>query len=148
MGSFMKKSTLLVVAVMMLFSCAGKVPDNLGVKKRMLAECPGKKNCVNSQSTDKTFFIEAFKYEGTRDAAIRKLKKKIASFDRIVIAEESKNYLRYECKSAIMGFVDDLEFFFSEDNVIHIRSAARLGYFDFGVNRKRVERLRKLYYSQ
>jgi len=44
-----------------------------------------------------------------------------------------------------MGFVDDLEFYFSKENVIQVRSASRLGYSDFGVNRKRVEKLRELF---
>jgi uncharacterized protein (DUF1499 family) len=42
-----------------------------------------------------------------------------------------------------MGFVDDVEFLIApEQSQIHVRSAARLGYSDFGVNRKRVEFLR------
>ena len=42
-----------------------------------------------------------------------------------------------------MGFVDDVEFVLAtEQMVIHVRSAARLGYSDFGVNRKRIESLR------
>ncbi|MDX1632448.1 MAG: DUF1499 domain-containing protein, partial [Thermoanaerobaculia bacterium] len=30
-----------------------------------------------------------------------------------------------------------------EESVLHVRSASRLGYQDFGVNRRRVERLRE-----
>jgi uncharacterized protein (DUF1499 family) len=42
-----------------------------------------------------------------------------------------------------MGFVDDVEFFLDEGaNVIHVRSASRLGQSDLGVNRKRVETIR------
>ncbi|TFG35241.1 MAG: DUF1499 domain-containing protein, partial [Desulfobacterales bacterium] len=31
------------------------------------------------------------------------------------------------------------------DNLIHVRSASRLGYSDLGVNRKRVEKLRAVF---
>jgi uncharacterized protein (DUF1499 family) len=41
------------------------------------------------------------------------------------------------------GFVDDLELHLRpQENAIAVRSAARLGYSDFGVNRRRVENLR------
>jgi uncharacterized protein (DUF1499 family) len=44
-----------------------------------------------------------------------------------------------------MRFVDDVEFLFDDTNKkIHVRSASRVGYSDMGVNRKRVEELRKL----
>jgi uncharacterized protein (DUF1499 family) len=39
--------------------------------------------------------------------------------------------------------VDDVEFFY-DGTAIQVRSAARLGRRDFGVNRKRVEKLRAL----
>jgi uncharacterized protein (DUF1499 family) len=40
--------------------------------------------------------------------------------------------------------VDDLELLLDrEAGVLHLRSASRLGYQDFGVNRARVERLRE-----
>jgi len=42
-----------------------------------------------------------------------------------------------------MGFVDDVEFFFPDTAVIHMRSASRVGYSDFGANRKRLEKIRQ-----
>lgn len=144
----MKKWMILMVSMMMFFSCAGQRPTNIGIENNRLAACPDKKNCVNSQSTEQKFFIEPFKYTGSKEAAFKKLKNSIESLERFSMVEESENYLHYECTSAIMRFVDDLEFYFSEDKVIHVRSASRLGYSDFGVNRKRVEKLRKLFYSE
>jgi uncharacterized protein (DUF1499 family) len=42
--------------------------------------------------------------------------------------------------------VDDVEFCFDTDSsLIHVRSASRTGYFDFGVNRKRIERIRSAF---
>jgi uncharacterized protein (DUF1499 family) len=42
-----------------------------------------------------------------------------------------------------MGYVDDVEFYLDEGaNVIHVRSASRLGKSDLGVNRQRVEEIR------
>jgi uncharacterized protein (DUF1499 family) len=49
-----------------------------------------------------------------------------------------------EFRSRVFGFVDDVEFFFpAGQRVIHVRSASRTGYSDFGVNRKRIERMRR-----
>jgi uncharacterized protein (DUF1499 family) len=59
------------------------------------------------------------------------------------IITENKNYLYAEFTSAIMGFVDDVEFYLDEGaKVIHVRSASRLGQSDLGVNRKRIETIR------
>ena len=41
-----------------------------------------------------------------------------------------------------MRFVDDLELRI-DGNVLLVRSESRIGYSDFGVNRKRAEQLRK-----
>jgi uncharacterized protein (DUF1499 family) len=54
-------------------------------------------------------------------------------------------YLWATFRSRIFRFVDDLELRFDEaEKVVHLRSAARLGYGDFGVNRRRVAALREL----
>ena len=42
----------------------------------------------------------------------------------------------------VFGFPDDVEFLFDDEKkVIHFRAAARLGYFDMVVNRKRMEKI-------
>jgi uncharacterized protein (DUF1499 family) len=60
------------------------------------------------------------------------------------IAEEKAGYLRAEFRSSLFGFVDDLELLLDKAaKRIDVRSASRTGYFDFGVNRRRVEEIRK-----
>lgn len=74
------------------------------------------------------------------------LRTALAAEERTVIVIEQDTYLHAEARSRIFGFVDDVEFLFdAERRVIHIRSAARSGYSDFGVNRRRVERIRRAY---
>jgi uncharacterized protein (DUF1499 family) len=121
-----------------LFNFAGKRPDNLGVKDGKLTPCPGTPNCVNSQS-DKP----QSKIEPLPPVSIAELKKVIESMERTKIIEETNNYLYAEFKSKLMGYVDDVEFYLDEGaNVIHVRSASRLGKSDLGVNRQRVEEIR------
>jgi hypothetical protein len=62
---------------------------------------------------------------------------------------KTDDYLHAECSSAFFGFVDDLELHLRpSQNLIAVRSAARLGHGDFGVNRRRVENLRSLLINQ
>ena len=64
------------------------------------------------------------------------------------MVETEPDYFRTEFTSRILRFVDDAEFLFDpEAQVVHVRSASRTGYWDFGANRKRVEQIRKTYLS-
>ncbi len=48
-----------------------------------------------------------------------------------------------QLKAASLKKVDDVEFYFpANENVIHLRSASRVGESDLGVNRRRVEQIR------
>ncbi len=122
-----------------MFNFAGKRPDNLGVKEGKLAPCPGTPNCVSSPSQDPKAKIAPLP-----KVSIAELKKVIESMERTTIIEETDNYLYAEFKSQLMGYVDDVEFYLDpNENVIHVRSASRLGKSDLGVNRKRVETIRE-----
>lgn len=144
----MKHFGISVIGCMIMISCAGQRPTNLGVIRDRLTDCPSKPNCVGSQARDEDHAVAPFLYEGSKQSAFQRLKKAIESLERTTVIQESEDYLRMECKSAIMGFVDDVEFYFPDEKVIHVRSASRLGYSDLGVNRKRVERLRKLFAAE
>jgi len=70
------------------------------------------------------------------------LEKILRAMPRTTIAERRPDYLRAEVRS-LLGFVDDVEFFVdSSRNLLHMRSASRTGYWDLGVNRKRLETIR------
>lgn len=140
----MKGIGVLIIGCILFFSCAGQRPENLGIHNDQLTGCPGKPNCVSSQAEDENHSLAVFRYQGEKEAALKGLKRAITSLDGMTIVTENDTYFHIECKSATMGFVDDLEFYFSKKYVIQVRSASRLGYSDFGVNRKRVEKLREL----
>lgn len=122
---------------------AGKQPNNLGVRDGKLAPCPNTPNCVSSQSLDTLHKIEPLTYNSTPAKAMADLKTAIQAMKKTKIITANKNYLYAEFTSAIMGFVDDVEFYLDEDaKAIHVRSASRLGKSDLGVNRKRIETIR------
>jgi len=98
---------------------------------------------VSSQSQDAEHQIEALPYEGSPAEAIAQLKTMIESLPRTQIIQITDNYLYAEFTSALMGFVDDVEFYVNPaEPVIEVRSASRLGESDLGVNRQRVEAIR------
>ena len=62
------------------------------------------------------------------------------------IEAESDSYLAATFTSPIFRFVDDLEIRIDTDQkMVHLRSASRVGHGDRGVNRKRIKRLKNLY---
>jgi uncharacterized protein (DUF1499 family) len=128
-----------------LFSFSGKRPTNLGVTDGKLADCPGTPNCVNSQApdTDVQHKIAPLSYTKSPTEAMTALKGVIQGMKRTQIIREDENYLYVEFTSALMGYVDDVEFLVDPSaKVIHVRSASRLGQSDLGVNRKRIEEIR------
>jgi len=109
-----------------------------------LKACPKSLNCVSSQAGDPEHAIAPLVYTGNATEAYAQLKKVLSGMKRIKIVAEKEDYLHAEAKSLIFRFVDDVEFYFPANvKIIHVRSASRVGYSDMGVNRKRVEEIRK-----
>jgi uncharacterized protein (DUF1499 family) len=131
-----------LILVMPLFSCAGTRPSNLGVKDSRLAPCPSSPNCVSSDDADPAHRIAPLEFAIPAGEAWRAARSAVAGLPRTKIVTETDDYLHAECSSAFFGFVDDLELHLRpNDHSIAVRSAARLGHGDFGVNRKRVDNL-------
>ena len=75
-------------------------------------------------------------------AAFSRLQETLASRKDTTLIESTPEYLRVEFRTAL--FVDDGEFLLDRDHqVIHVRSASRLGYSDLGKNRSRMEEVRR-----
>ena len=122
---------------------AGTKPNNLGMATGQLLACPATPNCVNSQSLDAEHRITPLTYTSSAEDAFNTLKTVVQSFKQSAIAQETNNYLYAEFTIPVVGFVDDVEFLLDKDaQVIHVRSASRLGESDLGVNRKRIETIR------
>ena len=134
------------LCVVFIVGCNGPRPSSIGLRDGSLAPCPERPNCVSSKAGDKRHFVEPFAYTSGKDEAFEALKRILSTQQKANVVEEKDNYIYVEFKSKFFRFVDDVEFYFPADEpVIHVRSASRLGYSDLGVNRRRVERLRKLF---
>jgi len=127
---------------------AGTRPTNLGITNGKLASCPGSPNCVNSQSAGALDKIAPLTYTDSKIAAMARLTAVINSLPRTKVITQTEDYLYAEFTTALMKFVDDVEFY-AEDNskVIHLRSASRLGQSDLGANRDRLEAIRAKFNS-
>jgi len=111
-----------------------------------LQPCPDKPNCVCSLATDKRHRIAAIAFQGGTARAQALMRTLILSMPRTRIVEEQPGYLHFTATSWLFRFVDDIEMVFDPiDQHIEIRSASRKGYSDLGVNRKRVEKLRRMF---
>lgn len=123
----------------------GGRPRKLGLPQGRLWPCPPSPNCVCSDNIDTTHRIEPLRLAAKPADAWPIVERSIRELPRTKVVNCGPDYLHAECSSSIFGFVDDLELHLrAEDGIIAVRSASRLGYSDFGVNRRRVERLRKI----
>jgi uncharacterized protein (DUF1499 family) len=108
----------------------------------LLPNCPDSPNCVSSQAGD-SHRIEPCCGRGVGKADHGKLRELLAgrSDTQLLRADEGTILVEFH---TTLGFVDDAIFVLSEkDKVIHVRSAARTGYWDLGKNRRRLEEIRK-----
>jgi len=126
-----------------MIGCSGKRPQDLGVLAGRLRPCPESPNCVSSEAgTVAQKLVAPFPAPGGA-ADLLKLAALVATWPRTAVITNTGTYMHAESTSLLLRFVDDVEFRFdSATNVIHVRSASRLGESDHGVNRKRVEGLR------
>jgi uncharacterized protein (DUF1499 family) len=134
----------LIIGLMILTGCRETVTGTTGLKDGKLQPCPDRRNCVCTQDPAEQHRIEPIRYEVTQEEAREKLLMIIRRMERSTLVQVEPEYIHAEFRSAFFEFVDDVEFLFDDAaRLIHFRSAARTGYYDFNVNRKRMEEIRK-----
>ncbi|MCP3850444.1 MAG: DUF1499 domain-containing protein [Gammaproteobacteria bacterium] len=106
-----------------------------------LQHCPDKPNCINTEyPEDNTHYLPAIDYIKSDENQLLTLAKQVIAQMGGVLVKEEKYTLSATFTSSIFKFVDDFEI--RQDTIehkLHIRSASRTGYSDFGVNKKRVK---------
>ncbi|MGM0919941.1 MAG: DUF1499 domain-containing protein [Bacillota bacterium] len=102
-----------------------------------------KKNCVSTVNTSSYHQIEPISFICDASAAMNHLRNALHSMEHVEIAEQSGNRLHAVFTSKVFKFKDDVEFHLEpREKKFHFRSASRTGYYDFGINRKRMEEIR------
>jgi len=133
------------ILVLALFSLTARKPANLGTTAGKLGPCPSLPNCVCTQTDDPGHQIKPLTYSGTPADARARLKGILTGLPRVRIVTETDNYLHAEFTSLIFRFVDDVEFLIEPEGTIQFRSASRAGRSDLGVNRSRMEAIRRAF---
>lgn len=107
-----------------------------------LPPCPASPNCVCSQAKD-SHRIAPFSIKGAPDQALRRLQALLQERSDTTVIAVDQDQIKVEFRT-LLGFVDDGLFLLDRESaVIHVRSAARLGYWDLGKNRRRMEDIRR-----
>jgi uncharacterized protein (DUF1499 family) len=110
--------------------------------RKYIRDCPSSPNCVSSLSKDPHHVIDPLYCTSFPDEAFGCLKQIVKDDKRSKIIAEEGDYVHAEFRT-LLGFVDDVEFSLDRENrVIHMRSASRVGYWDLGMNRRRLEEIR------
>lgn len=123
--------------------CAGRVFESHSrAIGSGLPACPPSPNCVNSE-IDTEHFVKPFVLNGDAAEAWLQIKDQVTNSKRTTVVLEQADFIHAEVMSPLRVYTDDLVLRLDADNgVVHLRSSSRLGYYDFGVNRDRVEALR------
>ncbi|MCU0571882.1 MAG: DUF1499 domain-containing protein [Syntrophobacteraceae bacterium] len=109
-----------------------------------LLPCPDSPNCVSSRSEQGGRAIAPLVIQGSSGEAMECLKRVIMAMKRTRIVSSDAQSIEAEFRTRL-GFVDDVSFELDAGAaVIQMRSASRVGYWDLGENRRRLEKVRQL----
>jgi len=144
--------SLIIVTILALFVLGqmSQSGEANGLFEAKLTKCPDKPNCICTEFVaDASHYIDPIGFSQSNAAKVlSELKISIREMGGSLQAE-ADNYLAFTFTSSIFRFVDDLEIRIDKDlKIIHMRSASRVGHSDRGVNKKRIEQLKKLIHSK
>ena len=130
---------------------AGTPPADLGVAEGRLKAPSNTPNSVSSQADlwpnhpqREAARIAPLTMRGDAAATMARLQAAVVALPGARIVTVRADYLQAEFTTALLGFVDDAEFWLDPAaGVVQVRSASRIGHGDMGVNRARIETLRE-----
>jgi uncharacterized protein (DUF1499 family) len=106
---------------------------SLGVTtSKSLESCGNEPNCVTHHD------LETWKIIGDSSTIQRRITEYMSSLPRTELVHQEGNYLHFTHRSLVFNYIDDTEILIKPDQ-IEFRAAARSGYYDFGVNQRRMQ---------
>lgn len=134
-----------VVVLMFTMGTYSRIASPPAPSENQLSPCPANPACVSSEAApNDSHAIAALVMEGPLLEEPLLLLKEVVEDLGGKVVRTTEGYMATTFESTIFGFVDDVEFRIDASNrVVHVRSASRVGYYDFDVNRERVERIRE-----
>jgi uncharacterized protein (DUF1499 family) len=130
---------------------SGHAPSHLGHRDGRLKAPSKTPNSVSSQADmwvqhpmQDHARISPLALNGDGPATIARIKRIVETMPGAKVVASEDDYLYVQFTTRVMKFVDDAEFWFDPSSgVVQVRSASRLGQKDFGVNRERIESIRR-----
>lgn len=133
---------LLLVPVLFISGCFWAEPEGIGLDDGTLKPCPESPNCVSSRENGKQR-VEPLEMKKSLEESRNQIVTFLEEEYGASVVDRSDTYIHLTVGTTL-GFVDDLQFrFVPEQQIIHVRSASRVGRSDLGVNRERIQTLRK-----
>ena len=97
-----------------------------------LSDCKLTTNCI----------FQTWKVDDS-EKAFTELIQILENTPRLKIIRKEKYYIHAIATSRIMKFIDDIEIRkLNQDNIFQVKSSSRYGFYDLGVNKRRVQTLR------
>ena len=146
----MPEGRIKTVALFFIFigalGCVSDTRDSRGKILADLAPCPDSPNCVSTKSKDPGHAMPPLPYLNSGQESMDRLVGIVQEMKQAKIVADTPTYLHVEFRSALFRFVDDVEFVLEDSaRLVHFRSASRTGYYDFGVNRRRMKEISDRY---
>ena len=118
--------------------------DTSVLERVALEPCPSSPNCVSSLADeDSDAYIAPLQAGDSVFGAMKRIIMVLKDLERVEWEQKDPQHIHAEFSSRLFGFVDDVDLVALPDGTVHVRSASRLGYWDMGANRERVEMLRE-----
>ena len=123
-------------------------PKSIGMNSNQFIECPSSPNCISTMTSQKEKLIDAISYSEDFNFVRDRLTILFHQLNNAKLIEYDSTYFHLEFRTFPLAFTDDVEVFIDRQaKLIHFKSASRLGHYDFGTNRRRLEKIRSLYLS-
>lgn len=144
---------VLILVLARFLSIVGDAPWRLGLVDGQLNQCPDRFNCVSSVDKRDRFYIDPLSptdasttdsREPSLDEFWDRVLSVVEAMPRANVVTRADTYVHVEFTMPIIPFIDDFELHLRRDEGnVAVRSASRSGKGDLGVNRRRVEQLRR-----
>ncbi|WP_295870986.1 DUF1499 domain-containing protein [uncultured Zhongshania sp.] len=129
-------AALLICAL--LSACSA---PRLGADNGKFQACPAAPHCVSSTENNSEKYIAPISVKSQDDW--QRLQNLLLAMPRTELISRDTHYLHAVTSTAIMRYKDDVELLYTPSkNTVDVRSSSRIGYYDFEVNRERIETLR------
>lgn len=136
-------AVLAAVLGLWLAARSSREPLELGLVNNQLRPCPETPNCVSSFGASGEALVAPLATGEGVFPAFAAMLSILRSRADCEVVEVTDNYVHATARTGFFGFVDDVELHLDANaQLLHVRSASRVGHSDLGANAKRVAELR------